>query len=146
MAKNNIVTPDDQLGYLLVQTSFLNQRQTNAMLRPLGLTYMQFVVLAGIYELNTQFDSVSQRMLVSARRLDKAMASGIVKKLAGRGLICREPNPADSRSWLLTLTAEGQRLAAQARKKVHMFNEDFFTGIDQPALRAMFKKLIEKEI
>ncbi|MCD8173064.1 MAG: MarR family winged helix-turn-helix transcriptional regulator [Alistipes sp.] len=143
MGNREIIRPDEELGYLLVQTSLYKQRINNAMLKPLGLTYMQFVVLAGIYELGTQLEKVSQQMLVSQRRLDKAMVSSILKKLIGKGLVYREPNPGDSRSWILKLTGRGEQLAIQARNNAHRLNEEFFGDIDQSALREILKKLLK---
>ncbi|MCD8186053.1 MAG: MarR family transcriptional regulator [Rikenellaceae bacterium] len=108
MAKRKAIRPDDQLGYLLVQTALYKQRINNELFKPMGITYMQFVVLAGIYELSTQFDQVSQQLLVSRRRLDKAMVSSMLKKLMNWGLVIREPHPSDGRSWLLKLTGPGK--------------------------------------
>ncbi|MCC8036170.1 MAG: MarR family winged helix-turn-helix transcriptional regulator [Rikenellaceae bacterium] len=146
MAVKRIIRPDDQLGFLLVQTSLYKQRINNSMLTPMGLTYMQFVVLAGIYELSTQYEEVSQQLLVAERRLDKAMVSSLLKKLIERKLVVRRPNPADSRSWLLGLTPHGEKLAAEARIEAHKLNDEFFADVDQQALREMLKKLLDKKI
>ena len=40
-----IDNPNDQLGFLLTQVTFLKQRITNAALRELDITYIQFVIL-----------------------------------------------------------------------------------------------------
>ncbi|MCD8072686.1 MAG: MarR family winged helix-turn-helix transcriptional regulator [Alistipes sp.] len=141
-----MITPDDQLGFLLMQTWLYVQRINNAMLKPLGLTSMQMLVLAGIYELNTQFDGVTQQLLVTERRLDKAMVSSLVKKLEERGLVIRRANPADFRSWLLQLSPDGEKLAVEARIMAHRMNDMFFEGVDQDALRRIFKKLLDKKI
>jgi DNA-binding MarR family transcriptional regulator len=39
--------------------------------------------------------------------LEKSWVSRAVDGLADRGLVTKEPNPADARSWLVTLTADG---------------------------------------
>ena len=41
--------------------------------------------------------------------LEKSWVSRAVETMAERGLVTKEPNPADARSWLVTLTAEGER-------------------------------------
>ena len=41
--------------------------------------------------------------------LEKSWISRAVDGLVERGLVTREPNPADARSWLVTLTAAGQQ-------------------------------------
>jgi DNA-binding MarR family transcriptional regulator len=40
--------------------------------------------------------------------LEKSWVSRAVDGLAERGLVTREPNPLDARSWLVTLTADGE--------------------------------------
>ena len=41
--------------------------------------------------------------------LEKSWVSRAVEAMAARGLVTKEPNPLDARSWLVTLTAEGER-------------------------------------
>jgi DNA-binding MarR family transcriptional regulator len=40
--------------------------------------------------------------------LEKSWVSRAVDGMAARGLVTKEPNPQDARSWLVTLTADGQ--------------------------------------
>lgn len=41
--------------------------------------------------------------------LEKSWVSRAVENMVQRGLVNKEPNPTDARSWLVTLTAEGER-------------------------------------
>ena len=41
--------------------------------------------------------------------LEKSWVSRAVDAMAERGLVTKEPNPNDARSWLVTLTADGER-------------------------------------
>lgn len=41
--------------------------------------------------------------------LEKSWVSRAVEAMAARGLVTKEPNPSDARSWLVTLTADGER-------------------------------------
>lgn len=41
--------------------------------------------------------------------LEKSWVSRAVEAMAARGLVTKEPNPLDARSWLVTLTADGER-------------------------------------
>jgi DNA-binding MarR family transcriptional regulator len=45
--------------------------------------------------------------------LEKSWVSRAVDGLAQRGLVTKEPNPQDGRSWLVTLTAEGEARARE---------------------------------
>src|SRR5688572_8685938 len=44
--------------------------------------------------------------------LEKSWVSRAVDAMVERGLVTKEANPADARSWLVTLTAEGERTVA----------------------------------
>ncbi|MGM9482278.1 MarR family winged helix-turn-helix transcriptional regulator [Roseateles sp. NT4] len=41
--------------------------------------------------------------------LEKSWVSRAVEAMAARGWVTKEPNPQDARSWLVTLTADGER-------------------------------------
>ena len=41
--------------------------------------------------------------------LEKSWVSRAVEAMVARGLVTKAPNPSDARSWLVTLTAEGER-------------------------------------
>src|SRR5687767_10099695 len=41
--------------------------------------------------------------------LEKSWVSRAVDAMVARGLVTKEPNPLDARSWLVTLTADGER-------------------------------------
>lgn len=52
---------------------------------------------------------ITQAELGERLALEKSWVSRAVESLAEAGLVSREPNPADARSWLVTLTDEGVR-------------------------------------
>lgn len=56
--------------------------------------------------------------------LEKSWVSRAVEAMAARGLVTKEPNPSDARSWLVTLTADGVRT-------VHELNHTLDTHADQ---------------
>jgi DNA-binding MarR family transcriptional regulator len=57
------------------------------------------------------------------------MTSQVLRKLADRGLISREVDPADSRARLLELTADGTALVAKAMKDVEDADDAYFAGL-----------------
>lgn len=136
-------SPDDQLGYLLTQVSFLKQRIVNAALKELDITYMQFVILAGTYELGGENEVVTQQDIADKRRLDKAMVSNVVKVLIGKGLMNRYAHPADGRAYALSLTSEGERMAVEGKKIALNVDQTFFADIDREALFNTLTFLIE---
>lgn len=48
--------------------------------------------------------------------LEKSWVSRAVEAMAARGLVTKEPNPSDARSWLVTLTADGERTVRELNR------------------------------
>ncbi|MDR7335810.1 MarR family winged helix-turn-helix transcriptional regulator [Roseateles asaccharophilus] len=48
--------------------------------------------------------------------LEKSWVSRAVEAMAARGLVTKEPNPLDARSWLVTLTADGERTVQELNR------------------------------
>jgi len=135
--------PDEHLGFLLTQVSFLKQRIINAALKEIDITYIQFVILAGVLELGEQEEFISQQTIASKRRLDKAMVSTVVKSLIARKLMLRQPHPADKRAYILSLTAEGETKALRGKEIALEIDKKFFVDImDNRYLLKIFKKLL----
>ncbi|MCD8185935.1 MAG: MarR family transcriptional regulator [Rikenellaceae bacterium] len=134
--------PDDDLGFLLTQVSLLKQRIINQALQKIEITYMQFVILAGIYELGGYGKLVSQQTLSVRRRLDKAMVSNVVKTLLGRRLILRQRSAVDKRSFTLNLTPAGLEKALQGKQIARQIDQEFFSGICQTPFRESLQTLL----
>jgi MarR family transcriptional regulator, lower aerobic nicotinate degradation pathway regulator len=79
-------------------------RQTNACLASDGVTADQFVVLSALADK----DGVTQQDLV--RRVGSDPVRAILLLLEGRGVVAREPHPADGRARFVTLTAKGRQV------------------------------------
>ena len=82
--------------------------------------------------------------------LEKSWVSRAVDAMVARGLVTKEPNPSDARSWLVTLTAEGTRtvseldraLDAHARQLLDGLNKEERTAVND-ALSRLLKLLRE---
>lgn len=144
MTDHRIEQPDQQLGYLLTQVSFLKQRIINAGLKELDITYMQFIILAGILELADE-GIVSQQTIVDKRRLDKAMVSVVLKALISRGLVIRQPHPIDKRAYTLTLSDEGRQKALQGKEITVEIDRRFFAKVNKKNLINILTKLLENK-
>ena len=73
-----------------------------------GLTIPEWRVIAVAAEAR----AVTQAAIGIATRMDKVTVSRAAIALVGRGLLGRQPNPADRRSHLLALTADGEAIHA----------------------------------
>ena len=55
--------------------------------------------------------------------LEKSWVSRAVEAMVARGLVMKEPNPADARSWLVTLTDDGRRTAQELDRTLDLHAE-----------------------
>ncbi|NDV83188.1 MarR family winged helix-turn-helix transcriptional regulator [Bacteroides sp. 51] len=143
--KKKTEIPNEQLGYLLTQVSFLKQRITNAALKELDITYVQFIILAGTLELGADGGIVTQQSIASERRLDKAMVSNVVKTLIEKGFLTRQEHPEDKRAFTLRLTPAGEEKAMQGKDIARKVDHTFFAHIDHEAFRESLKQLLKNE-
>lgn len=131
------------LGFLLWHATLRWQRLLAAALRPLGLTHVQFVLLAVLWWLQTVVgERPSQRMLADQAGTDRMMTSQVVRALERRGLVKRHRDTGDSRALQLELTDEGARLAVEAIRVVEEADRRFFGPVAErgellSALRAL---------
>ena len=134
LGKNQIFpfeSPDDSPGFLLWQVSNLWQRKMNAGLSVLGLTHVQFVLLAGLIWLSQEKETVTQSMLAAHAKADIMMTSKVLRVLEQKGLIKRETDVKDTRAKSLTITKQGYELTLEAIKLVEQIDHDFFNALGQ---------------
>jgi DNA-binding MarR family transcriptional regulator len=120
---------EDSPGFLLWQMANLWQRRIRAALAPLGITHVQFVLLAGIAWLTDTGQTVTQVALAMHAHTDIMMTSQVVRTLEDRGLITRTAHPTDTRAKLLALTAEGRAVTQRAVTLVEAADARFFADI-----------------
>jgi len=62
--------------------------------------------------------------------LEKSWISRAVDSLVSLELVAKEPNPADARSWIVTLTATGKRRVKELNSTLDAHAEQLLTGLD----------------
>jgi len=122
----------DSPGLLLWQVTNRWQAAQRAALKPLGLTHVQFVLLASLVWLRAE-GPVTQRRLADHAATDPMMTSQVLRALEQRKLIRRTPHPDDRRALALTATAQGRRLANDAVIVVEACDRAFFQALPDPA-------------
>lgn len=81
-------------------------------LKPLGLTYTQYILFMVLWEEDhLPVGSIGERL-----HLDNGTLTPMLKKLESAGYLTRERSKADERSVIVTLTEKGRDLAEQAKK------------------------------
>jgi DNA-binding MarR family transcriptional regulator len=135
--------PGESPGFLLWRITLGWQRVMVAALRPLGLTHVQFVLLASAWWLTAVAgEHPTQRRLAEHAGTDPMMTSQVVRALEGQGLVTRAVDPADSRARLLSVTARGAALAHAAIAVVEAADAEFFAAAgDRPSLLQTLRRL-----
>jgi DNA-binding MarR family transcriptional regulator len=117
-------------GFLLWRATLSWQRGIRAVLAPYGLTHVQFVLLASLWWLEEHGTGQPiQADLADHAGTDPMMTSQVVRKLAARGLVGRQPDPADSRALRLRVTGAGRELLAGALADVEAADDDYFAAL-----------------
>jgi DNA-binding MarR family transcriptional regulator len=121
--------PDESPGFLLWRVTLRWQRVIVAALRPLGLTHVQFVLLASVWWLaSVAKEGPTQRRVAEHAGTDPMMASQVLRALEARRLITRDPDPDDSRARRLGITPGGAALARRAVAVVEAADSEFFAA------------------
>lgn len=74
--------------------------------------------------------------------LEKSWVSRAVETMAERGLVTKEPNPADARSWLVTLTANGERTVAALDRTLDEHAEKLLETLNERERAAVENSLL----
>lgn len=137
------LSPGDSPGLLLWRATLRWQRAVTAELRPLGLTHVQFVLLASTWWLTgVAGETPTQRRIAEHAATDPMMTSQVLRTLEGKGLVERTTDPADARARHVRATEEGARLAARAIEAVEAADAAFFSAAgDQRAVLRVLRPL-----
>lgn len=100
----------EQVCYTLYSTSSAITQAYRSLLKPLNLTYPQFVVMMALW----QEDSVSVTELAATIGLSKPTMTPLLKRLETLDYITREFEQGDERQKCISLTKSGQSLVTDA--------------------------------
>lgn len=110
--------------------------RTEAVLRPLGLTFARYEVLMLL--LFSRRDALPMKTIGSRLQVHPTSVTNAVDRLEAAGLVRRVPHPQDGRAVLVELTEHGRSLAAQATDAL---NRDVFA--DPGVTGAHVRTLVE---
>lgn len=135
--------PGEIEGFLFWRASLRWQRMMTAVLRPLDLTHVQFILLSGAWRMEIEDGRApSQRELADHAATDVMMTSQVLATLDKRGLVVRRPDPTDKRVRRVSVTDAGAALAAQAIQIASVADRRFFDQVEDPrSLVAPLRKL-----
>ncbi len=101
---------EDQLCFALYTTSNALTRFYRPHLERLGLTYPQYLVMLALWD----EDNRIVKDLGARLGLDSGTMTPLLKRLEGAGLVRRARDAQDERRVMISLSAQGSALAAQA--------------------------------
>ena len=135
-------------GFWLWHATLRWQRKIAAVLAPLGLTHVQFVLLSCAWWLNDHGQVPNQLALARQAGTDVKMTSEVVRKLEAKGLLVRETDPRDTRARRISITPTGITAALHAIAAVERADQSFFapaaeTGLDGEQIAALLRRLAE---
>lgn len=132
----------DDLSFLLARANALSLSAGNRAMTPHGLKVRSYSVLA----LAVGGARPSQRELAEFLRLDPSQVVALVDELQSKGLVVREPDPADRRANVVTATAAGRDLferaelsARAAERELH----DEFSESERDQLIGLLRRLAQ---
>lgn len=120
---------EESPGFLLWRASTLWRRAIETVLKPLGLTHPQFVILATTAWLTRNGEHASQAAIGRQAALDPNTTSQILRGLQEKGLIERSKRE-NERSKCPRLTTAGAKCLSEAMPAVEGADEAFFASIN----------------
>lgn len=133
--------PEESAGFLLWHVTLRWQREVASTLKPLGLTHVQFVLLASTWWLNSHDEQPSQAALSAFASVDVKMASQVIRTLEQKGLITRQIDAADTRARRLVVTEAGAALAPKAVDAVEAVDAALLKPLSRSNARAFTQTL-----
>lgn len=140
--------PRQSPGFLLWHISTSWRSSIEQILRTLGLTHPQFVVLATTVWLTKKGDLITQIAIGKMAGLDPNTNSQIIKGLEQKKLLKRTQS-SDGRAKNVSLTQAGSDILSQALPAVEKADSHFFNLLSEKELNLLvqtFQKLVSKDI
>ncbi|MEY2683285.1 MAG: hypothetical protein RJA09_429 [Pseudomonadota bacterium] len=108
---HNPLALDNQLCFALYATMLGINKAYRPLLKSLGLTYPQYLVMLVLWE----HDGLTVSAIGDRLGLDSATLTPLLKRLETGGRVQRQRSAQDERQVIITLTAAGRALRVQAK-------------------------------
>lgn len=139
MSNDENLKLENQLCFRLYSLTKLMNRHYSPVLKKLGLTYSQYLVMLVLWENNNTTSVISVKQLGTKLDLDSGTLSPLLKRLEKQALLSRRRNSEDERSVEIKLTDLGCQLKVQAQDiPAQMFS---VTGMSANQLKGLNNQL-----
>lgn len=116
-------------GIVLWRAALRWDRTVTRVLRPLGLTYGQYVLLLTLHSVERRGEQPNQQQLAERAGLDESTTSLALRRLETSGFVQRRTDGADTRAKHVSLSMEGTAVLQRAGPRVRAADLSFF-GVD----------------
>ncbi|MCF2489196.1 MarR family transcriptional regulator [Dyadobacter sp. CY347] len=139
MDTDELLKLENQICFPLYAASRLVTQCYQPVLDKLGLTYPQYLVMLVLWENdNVPVKTLSEKLFLQSNTL-----TPLLKRMQEAGLVGRTRSEKDERSVLVSLTAEGKALKAEAPQVAQQFGEHMGISMEEAvALHELLYKLI----
>ncbi|WP_072489117.1 MarR family transcriptional regulator [Streptomyces atratus] len=127
------------LLYLVKRTELAVRARLEELLKPAGVTALQYTALTVL----DRHDGISAAQLARDSFVTAQSMADMVRALESRGLIRREPNPANRRERLILLAAPGRRLLSEYAEPARRLEERMTAGLSAKETDAFREALNE---
>lgn len=129
------MTDRDELGFLLDRLLRTVIRREQPIMERHHLEMWEYVVMSVL----ARGPAPTQAELATATGRDKTRLIRNLDRLEERGLVSREPDPADRRNKIVSLTQSGDRLLRACRADIWSMEEELLSAL-KPSERAGFER------
>lgn len=105
---------DQQLCFPLYAATNLIQQLYHPLLKPLGLTYSQYLVMMVLWQMSEDHTEISISDIRRRLKLDIGTLSPLLKRMEKAGHLSRKRSMKDERRVIVELTPQGQALRKEA--------------------------------
>jgi DNA-binding MarR family transcriptional regulator len=130
------------IGFLLHRAAGFATRSVSEQLAPMGLEVKHFGLLCTLHEHGPK----PQGWLGDHLGIDRSTMVQLVDELERRGLVERQRNPADRRSYAVTVTDAGVDVWRRARRGVDEWEQAFLATLEpgeRNQLRTLLARLVQ---
>ncbi len=107
---------DNQLCFSLYSLSRKVIQNYTPLLKPLGLTYPQYLVMLVMWQgLENKQAGLAVSQLTERLKLDTGTVTPLLKRMEAKGLLSRQRSKQDERIVIVSLTSDGQTMREAAR-------------------------------
>lgn len=126
-----------ELGFLLSRLMREVMAREKPILDAAGLEMWDYAVLSSLAD----SDAPTQAQLAATTGRDKTRLIGNLDRLETQGMVQREPDPADRRNRIVSLTPAGARVLRGCRDAIEAMETELLADLD-PADRMAFERTL----